>query len=181
MSPKKDVVQTYLEGFRRTDHDLILSCLTDDVTWDMPGVFTVQGIEAFDGEIENDATKGSPTLTVDRLFEEGDTVVAVGAVQVAMRNGGVLDAVFCDVFTFKEDKICHLETYQVNLNQARLRICERGRAFRLRLCCRQLPSGWAVDSRALEPPAHGAPGVGQSGAAAAEDAGTGRAQRATAS
>ncbi len=78
MSPRKDVVETYIEGLRRGDHELILSCLIDDVVWKLPGYTTVTGKDAFDKEIENDDTVGSRKLTIDRLIEEADTVVAVG-------------------------------------------------------------------------------------------------------
>ena len=30
-------VARYFDGFRRGDHPAILSCLTDDVFWDLPG------------------------------------------------------------------------------------------------------------------------------------------------
>ena len=79
MSSRKELVERYCEGFRRGDHAMVLGCLTDDVTWDLPGHTTLAGKEAFDGEIENPAFTGRPTLVVDRLVEEGDTVVAVGA------------------------------------------------------------------------------------------------------
>ncbi len=115
MTTKKAVVDRYIEGFRRGDHELILSCLTDDVTWEMPGFFELHGKAAFDDEIENDAFEGTPTITIDRLIEEGDAVVAIGAVRAPMKNGATLEAVFCDVFTFVGDKIHRLETYQVNV------------------------------------------------------------------
>jgi hypothetical protein len=31
MSTRKAVVERYIEGFRRSDHTMVLSCLTDDV------------------------------------------------------------------------------------------------------------------------------------------------------
>jgi len=37
MSENKRVVEQYMEGFRRSDHEMILTCLTDDVVWDLPG------------------------------------------------------------------------------------------------------------------------------------------------
>jgi ketosteroid isomerase-like protein len=117
VTTKKAVVDSYVEGFRRSDHELILSCLTDDVTREMPSVFELHGKAAFDDEIENDACEGSPTITVDRVIEEGDAVVAIGAVRQPMKNGTTLEAVFCDVFTFVGDKINRLETYQVNLSE----------------------------------------------------------------
>ena len=115
-SPRKAVVETYLEGFRRGDHATILDCLTDDVEWEMPGYFSHRGKDAFDKEIENEAFVGHPVITADRLVEEGDTVVAIGAVQGRFRTGEPLEAVFADVFTFRGDKISRLETYQVTLS-----------------------------------------------------------------
>jgi ketosteroid isomerase-like protein len=48
-------VERYIEGFRRGDHEMILGCLTDDVTWDMPPHFTLSGSAAFDSAIEGEA------------------------------------------------------------------------------------------------------------------------------
>lgn len=41
-------------------------------------------------------------------------MVAEGAVQAAIRDGSRLDALFCDVFHFRGDKISRLATYQVD-------------------------------------------------------------------
>jgi ketosteroid isomerase-like protein len=56
---------------------------------------------------------GRPMLGIDRLVEEGDSVVAVGDGGVASAAGGRLEFVFCDVFAFAGDVIRRLETYQV--------------------------------------------------------------------
>jgi uncharacterized protein len=111
---RKRLVERYVEGFRAGDHEMILSCLTDDVTWEMPPYFSLSGKAAFDDAIENDATPGLPDIQLTRLVEEGDIVVAEGAVQAALQAGGRIDALFCDVFHFRDDKICRLVTYQVD-------------------------------------------------------------------
>jgi ketosteroid isomerase-like protein len=59
---RKDVVETYIEGFRRSDHAMVLACLADDVVWDVYGQTTITGKDAFDAAIENDALIGSPGL-----------------------------------------------------------------------------------------------------------------------
>jgi uncharacterized protein len=110
MSNKK-VIDTYIDGFNKSDHAKILSCLTDDVIWEMPGLFHKVGKQEFDKEIENDAFEGSPTVTIIRLIEEGNVVVAEGAVKCKMKNGGLLDAMFCDVFHFDNGKIKQLTGY----------------------------------------------------------------------
>jgi ketosteroid isomerase-like protein len=107
----KTTVMKYIDGFNKSDHSQILSCLTDDVVWDMPGFFHLVGKSAFDKEIENPAFVGSPTVQVTRLTEENNVVAAEGTVRCARRDGGMLDAVFCDVFEMKDGKIRHLISY----------------------------------------------------------------------
>lgn len=48
MTPNKQSVKKYMEAFTRTDHAGVLSCLTDDVEWLIPGAFLVKGKSAFD-------------------------------------------------------------------------------------------------------------------------------------
>jgi uncharacterized protein len=111
VTENKRTVERYMDGFRKSDHEQVLSCLTEDVVWEMPGAFHLAGKDAFDGEIENPAFVGSPTITITRMVEENDVVVAEGAVQAARKDGGFLNAVFCDVFAMKEGKIQRLTTY----------------------------------------------------------------------
>jgi ketosteroid isomerase-like protein len=115
MTENKRTVERYMDGFRRGDHELILSCLTDDIEWEMPGAFHLIGKEAFDREIENDAFVGSPTITITRMTEEDDVVVAEGSVRTQRRAGGFLSAVFCDVFVMQSGKAKRLITYFVKV------------------------------------------------------------------
>jgi ketosteroid isomerase-like protein len=117
MSLNKNTVRKYIDGFNETDHAQILSCLTDDIEWLMPGAFHVVGRDAFDREIENEATTGNPIVRITRMVEENDVVIAEGTVRVAWRAGGFLNAVFCDVFEMTNTKIKRLTTYQVNLKE----------------------------------------------------------------
>ena len=114
MSQNKQVILDYIEGFMESDHAKVLSCLTDDVTWVIPGSFSLSGKEAFDKEIENENFVGSPTIDIVRMVEENNFVVVEGAVKSAMKNGGLLDAVFCDVFHMQDGKIKHLTSYLMN-------------------------------------------------------------------
>ncbi len=114
MTENKKTIQKYIEGFIASDHEKILSCLTDDVVWDIPGMFHITGKEAFDKEIENENFVGSPNIRIIRMVEEDDIVVAEGAVQSKMKNGDNLDAVFCDVFHMRDGKIKHLTSYLMN-------------------------------------------------------------------
>lgn len=107
----KKTVQRYMDGFMKSDHSQILSCLTDEIEWEMPGAFHLVGKDAFDKEIENDAFVGRPTITIKRMVEENDVVIAEGAVRVKKKDGGFLDAVFCDVFVMTNARIKRLTSY----------------------------------------------------------------------
>ena len=84
-----------MEGFNEGNHEKVLSCLTDNVIWEMPGFFYLTGKEAFDKEIENDAFEGRPLINLTRMIEENNIVVAEGSVKSKIKAGGILDAVFC--------------------------------------------------------------------------------------
>ena len=111
MTGNKKTVERYMEGFNKSDHGQILSCLTDDIEWYIPGAFHVAGKESFDKEIENEAFIGPPQITTTRMVEENDVVVAEGKVMVRKREGGILNAVFCDVFEMENEKIKRLTSY----------------------------------------------------------------------
>jgi uncharacterized protein len=111
MSGNKQTVRQYIEGFNRTDHALILSLLTDDVEWVIPGMFHITGKVAFDQEIENDAFVGSPTVTITRLVEENNVVIAEGTIHSQKKEGGALNALYCDVFELENEKIKRLTSY----------------------------------------------------------------------
>jgi ketosteroid isomerase-like protein len=113
MTENKRVVERYIDGFRKGDHEQILSCLTDDVEWDIPGAFQLTGKDAFDKEIENEAFVGKPSITLTRLTEENDVVAAEGFVRSQRKDGDVLTARFCDVFVMRGGRIRRLITYLV--------------------------------------------------------------------
>ena len=115
MSERKRLVERYFEGFRQGDHELILGCLTDDVVWDLPGFRYLEGKEAFDGEIENEAFEGRPTLDIERLVEEDDAVVAIGRGQARRKGGDQFRFAYADVFTFRDGAISRVESYLVPL------------------------------------------------------------------
>src|SRR5262245_12449324 len=111
MTPNAKTVEAYMDGFRKTDRSMILSCLTDDVEWVLPGAFHVRGKDEFAKHIVDEGFVGQPVITVNRLIEAGDVVVAEGSVRAPKSGGGFLDLVFCDVFDMRDGKIRRLISY----------------------------------------------------------------------
>ena len=113
MSPNKQVVEEYMEGFRRGDHARILACLAADVEWEMPGHFHIHGKEAFGGHIEGEGFAGLPEIDVSRLTEEHDVVIAEGSVRAHRADGAVVNLAFCDVFEMRDGPLRRLVSYLV--------------------------------------------------------------------
>ena len=111
VTENKRTVDRYMDGFRKGDHAQILSCLTDDVEWLLPGAFHLHGKEEFDKEIENDAFTGHPEITVDRMIEEDDVVIAEGTVIARRKDGVQLTLAMCDVFDMRGGLIRKLTSY----------------------------------------------------------------------
>ncbi len=115
LSRNKQVVQRYLEGFRRSDHEQILSCLTDDIVWTVFGAFRLEGKEAYDAAIEGPGFVGSPELHVVRLVEEGDTVMAELTGSGLREDGTMLRMAMGEVFVFRDGLICERRAFVVPL------------------------------------------------------------------
>ena len=116
MTQQKAVVEKYTEGFRTGDLAKIVSCLTDDVVWALHGAKTLVGKEAFAAEADS-GDGPDPTLTLDRLVEEGDTVAVVGHGSVARGDGDPVDFVYSELFTFADGRISRLDTFHIWLGE----------------------------------------------------------------
>lgn len=115
MSTQTQIVDRYMDGFRRSDHEMILGSLTDDVVWRIHGLRTTHGKAEFDDEIENPAFEGSPELTVERTIEADNVVVVTGTGIGHHRESGSFRFAYNDLFTFRDGLISQVDSYLVPL------------------------------------------------------------------
>lgn len=80
MNTQQLIVHRYLDGFRHSDHDAVLGCLTDDVVWTIHGLRTTYGKAEFgliwratlDGDVVGEVQRqGSKGDRGDRLRQRG--------------------------------------------------------------------------------------------------------------
>ena len=112
------MVNTYLDGFRKNDHEQILSCLTDDIEWTVFGAFHLAGKEAYDKAIDGaPAFIDPPELEVVRMVEEGDVVMAELTGSVTRDTGEVMRMSMAEVFVMRDGKIAERRAWVIELKE----------------------------------------------------------------
>jgi ketosteroid isomerase-like protein len=117
MSENKQTVETYLDGFRKNDHEQILSCLTDDIEWTVFGAFHLTGKQAYDDAIEGPGFQGPPRLEVVRMVEEDDVVMAELTGSATRDNGDVMRMSMAEVFVMRDGKIAERRAWVIELHE----------------------------------------------------------------
>ena len=117
MSTNLATVHRYLDGFRTSDHEQILSCLTDDIEWTLFGGFHLTGKAAYDAEIENPAFSGRPVLDVVRLVEQDDVIMGELVGEVHRATGELMRLAMAETWVMRDGLICERRTYIVELTE----------------------------------------------------------------
>ena len=112
---QRELVARYFDGFRTSDHDAVLTTLSDDVEWVIHGARSTRGKAEFDTEIENPGFSGSPTLDIQRTYEDGSVVIVVGEGRGTSVKDGPFRFAFTDLFTFRGNLIARVDSYLVPL------------------------------------------------------------------
>ena len=118
MSRNIDTVNTYLDGFRKNDHEQILSCLTDDIKWTVFGAFELTGKEAYDKAIDGAPEFiDPPQLEVVRMVEQGDAVMAELTGTAKRAAGGEMRMSMAEVFVMREGRIAERRAWVIVLTE----------------------------------------------------------------
>jgi ketosteroid isomerase-like protein len=115
MSRNTETVERYLDGFRRSDHAQILSCLTDDIEWTVFGAFHLTGKQAYDEAIEGPGFTGPPRLDVVRMVEQDDVVMAELTGEATRDDGTVMRMSMAEVFVMRDGLITERRAWVIPL------------------------------------------------------------------
>lgn len=117
MSKNTETIETYLDGFRKGDHEQILSCLTDDIEWTVYGAFRLTGKQAYDEAIEGPGFIGPPQLEVVRMVEQDDVVMAELTGSATRDTGEVMRMSMAEVFVMRDGKIAERRAWVIELKE----------------------------------------------------------------
>ena len=116
VSTNTDTVNRYIDGFRTGDHEHILSCLTDDIVWTVFGAFRLEGKVAYDAAIDGGPEfDGPPRLTVVRMVEQDDVVMAEMSGSAARVDGTELRMSMAEVFRMRGGLIAERRAWVIPL------------------------------------------------------------------
>lgn len=122
MSRNTYVVNAYLDGFRRNDHEQILSCLSDEIEWTVFGAFRLSGKEAYDQAIDGAPHFiDPPELEVVRMVEQDDVVMAELTGTARRAAGGEMRMSMAEVFVLREGKIAERRAWVIELKESDFR------------------------------------------------------------
>lgn len=109
-------VNAYLDGFRKNDHEQILSCLTEDIEWTVFGAFHLTGKEDYDRAIDGAPVFiDPPELEVVRMVEEGDVVMAELRGGAKRAAGGEMRMSMAELFVMRDGKIAERRAWVIEL------------------------------------------------------------------
>jgi ketosteroid isomerase-like protein len=118
MSRNIETVKRYLDGFRKNDHEQILSCLTDDIEWTVFGAFHLTGKKAYDNAIDGAPEFiDPPELDVVRMVEQGDVVMAELTGKAKRAAGGEMRMSMAEVFVMRDGKITERRAWVIPLHE----------------------------------------------------------------
>jgi len=109
----KEIIRKLNRGFEADDTEAILSCLADDVRWDVAGFFTAMGKEEYRKQIHNDNFQGAPAITIKNEIAEGNFVAVEGSVECKMKDGSIFKAFFHNTYRLENEKVKAMTSYLV--------------------------------------------------------------------
>ncbi|MBN9105768.1 MAG: nuclear transport factor 2 family protein [Propionibacteriaceae bacterium] len=116
-SRNQQTVERYLDGFRTGNREQILSCLTDDITWTVFGAYRVTGKDGYAEHITEPGFSRPPQLTVVRMVEDGDTVMAELTGDVVSDAGDPARLAMAEVFVIRDGLISERRAFVIPLQE----------------------------------------------------------------
>jgi len=109
----KEVVNKIYEAFRGRDINKMLPYITDDFTWHINGELCASNNKEAIKQIEDERAAGTPVIDVKNMISENDLVIAEGDCECEMKEHGLVQVHFCDVYRFENGKVKAIRAYVI--------------------------------------------------------------------
>ncbi|SER62425.1 Ketosteroid isomerase-related protein [Gracilibacillus ureilyticus] len=99
---KQAFFREFNEAFVKGDTDLILSSVTDDITWRMVGTDTIKGIDALREALQGMESSNQFELEIEFMITNEKEAALNGLIHSTNRDGEQRHYSFCDIYRLKE-------------------------------------------------------------------------------
>ena len=112
-SENKKLIRKLNKGFEAGDKGAILSCLADDIVWEVPPHFTARGKTEFREQIASPQAEGPPVIEIRHMVEEDGWVTLEGYVENKFVGGGIFRGRFHNAYRIRNGLVVTMTSYVV--------------------------------------------------------------------
>ena len=112
ISNNKAILQQANAAIVAGNHEMFLSFCADDSVWTFIGDKVLKGKEAIRRYMTT-AYLEPPKFRVENLVAEGELLIATGKISLKEENGEWIDYEYCDIWRFREGKMCELKAFVI--------------------------------------------------------------------
>jgi ketosteroid isomerase-like protein len=102
----REILEKANQAFSKGGYQEFLTYCTEDTKWTFVGDCTLDGKDKVREYLS--AAYGESTLRIERYFEEGENLIAIGWIHLADKDGKITTSPVCDVWKFRSGKIARL-------------------------------------------------------------------------
>ena len=113
MSDKNEaILEKANSAISKGDYEGFLTFCTEDTEWTFTGDTVLKGKEAVREWMTENYTE-PPDFMVERFIAVDDSVVAMGKIWLRNGDGEKTEHAYCDVWRFRDGKMCELRAFVV--------------------------------------------------------------------
>lgn len=109
----KEIVKKINDSFTQNNIEGFLEHSDENIVWRMAGDKSYTGKQSVRDFVAQMEGHEPPQFTTDILVAEGNTVVCSGEMTMKEKDGAVGHYSYCDIYTFKGDKVAELSSFVV--------------------------------------------------------------------
>lgn len=113
---KKDIVRYVIDAFEHQDFTEVRDYFTSDFVMDWAGILSVDNLDHLELFLKTNAPKRIVEHKSEHFIEAENLVFHNGKTSVETQSGLIISNHFCDIYEFRNDKICKITSYILHDN-----------------------------------------------------------------
>lgn len=118
---KEKLVRDFNKAIEEENMDLLLDCVTQDISWKMIGAAPLKGKKDLENFFNGMKGKSVTGISLGKLIINNNTAVLEGEIRVIDEDGRERESSFCDLYTFSKTppfRISELRAYVIDISKS---------------------------------------------------------------